>query len=295
MRVALVRVAPQLGDVEWATALARRLASPRSPAASRVEGLLNVALLEASRGRWRSAERAWRDADELATGVTLAHRAWAYATPHAPIARDSLIELRRRLERWSVGTQRLDPALEPDEQESARLYLSGMLALRAGDVAGTMQMRRQLLAIGGDSATRRMSAALAAGLLGHAALARGQPDVALAALQEAELHWPFARRAGSPVAEQLLERHARAEALLALGRHQEAERWYATLHDGYHLLGSPFSGASLMRRAEILEREGRHGAARAVYERLLHLWRDADPEFAERRRIVEGRIAALQR
>jgi hypothetical protein len=32
-----------------------------------------------------------------------------------------------------------------------------------------------------------------------------------------------------------------------------------------------------------------------MYERLLHLWRDADPEFLERRRIVEGRIAALQR
>jgi tetratricopeptide (TPR) repeat protein len=295
MRVALVRVAPQLGDVEWASALARRLASPLSPTASRVEGLLNVALLEASRGRWQSAERAWREADGLAAGLALAHRAWAYASPHAPITHDTLIELRRRLERWTIGTQRLDPAFEPDEQESARLYLSGMLALRAGDAAGTMQMRRRLLAIGSDSATRRMSAALAAGLLGHAALARGQPDVALAALQEAELHWPFARRGGSPVAEQLLERHARAEALLALGRHEEAERWYASLHDGYHLLGSPFLGASLMRRGEILEREGLRGEARETYERLLTLWKDADPEFAERRRVVEGRVVALQR
>lgn len=154
-------------------------------------------------------------------------------------------------------------------------------------------MRRQLLRESSDAAAGRLGAALGASLLGHTALARGQPEAALVALREAALHWPFARRAGSPVLEQHLDRFARADALLALGRPDEALRWYAALHEGYSLLGTPFLGWSLLRRAEILERLDRPDDARKHYERVLHLWNDADPALHPRRAAIRARLDQL--
>jgi serine/threonine-protein kinase len=294
MRVTLTRIAPQLDDPEWSIRLASLLASPANPADTRVLGLLDAALLEVARGRWRRAEDAWHEASAIAPGLATMSRAWAYAVPQAAVPRDSLLAVRRLLAAWRVSAQPLDPSLSPDEQELARLFLIGLLSTRLGDETMTSAMRRRLTASGSDSASRRVGAVFAAALLGHDALARGQSGAALAALQEAVVHWPFARRAGAPLFEQHLERFARAEALLALGRYDDALRWYESLHDGYYLLGTPFLGASLARRAEIFTRQGRTEEARRAYRELLLLWRDAEPAFADRIRTVEARLRELQ-
>jgi tetratricopeptide (TPR) repeat protein len=290
--VALVRVAPQLEDLEFARALASGLAMPGHSPESRSAGYLTLAMVDVAQGRWTHAEAAWREAAAHDSGAAALYRATAYAIPGAVVPRDSLLALRRALVAWNPDVAPLDAAVAAAEQEPVRLYLIGLLSLRLMDPTRTTEMRRRLLEHAADSSARRLRAALAASLLGHAALDRGRPEAALIALREATLHWPFARRAGSPILEQHLDRFARGNALLALGRPEEALAWYASLHEGYHLLGVPYLGASLVRRAEILERLGRSEEARGHYERALRLWRDADPSLQPMLDLVLRRLGA---
>jgi tetratricopeptide (TPR) repeat protein len=249
-------------------------------------------MVDVAQGRWTHAEAAWREAAAHDSGAAALYRAMAYATPGAVVPRASLLALRRALLAWNPDVAPLDAAATAAEQEPVRHYLIGLLSLRLGDAARIAEMRRRLIEGAADTSAARLGAALAASLLGHRALAQGRPEAALIALREGALHRPFARRAGSPIFEQHLDRFARGDALLALGRAEEALAWYASLHEGYHLLGAPYLGASLVRRAEILERLGRSEEARSHYERALHLWRDADPRLQPTLDLVRRRLGA---
>jgi tetratricopeptide (TPR) repeat protein len=62
----------------------------------------------------------------------------------------------------------------------------------------------------------------------------------------------------------------------------EAAAFYLTRTEVHELLGRAFEAA------------GQADSARAHYRRVLHAWKDADPEFRARREAVRRRLAALE-
>jgi hypothetical protein len=291
---ALARVGPQLGDLHTARRLAAMLAESDHSPAVRGDGVLHLALLELARGRWRAAEDAWRDAANLVPGATIVHRALASALPFSPVTRDSLLALRALLVVWDIQRHPLDDGMSVADQDAIRRYLYGLLSLRVGDEAGAREARRHLAVAQRRGADDRLASALGASLLAQTASRRGRAVEALTALDDALLPWPFAIRARSPLLEQYLDRFTRAEALLAVGRHDDALRWYASMHDGYNLWGALYLGRTLERRGEVYERLGRMDEARRHYERFVELWRDADPELLPRVQQVQARLAAMR-
>jgi tetratricopeptide (TPR) repeat protein len=291
--IALARVPTQLGDLRAAERLAAMLADPEHPPPVRANGLLHLALLELARGRSRAAADAWRSAAVLDPGAVMLHRALASALPFSPVIRDSILALRRTLAGWDGRLHPLVPGLATPDQELVRQYLDGLLSLQLGDAGGAREARQRLLAPA-RGADRRLANALGASLLAQSAWRRGRAVEALTALDNAFLPFPFPERARSPLLEQHLDRFTRAEALLALGRYDEALRWYSSLHDGYNLWGVPYLGSTLDRRGEIFERLGRRDDARRQYERLVDLWRDADSTLQPRVRQVDARLAELR-
>ena len=92
-----------------------------------------------------------------------------------------------------------------------------------------------------------MSAPLGEALRGH--LARERGDLAAAALgfENSVLVLPAPVRALVPALQQYADRFAHAETLRALGRNDEANRWYASLRDGPSLWGAPYLQLALER------------------------------------------------
>jgi tetratricopeptide (TPR) repeat protein len=88
-------------------------------------------------------------------------------------------------------------------------------------------------------------------------------------------------------------RYARAEALTALGRTEEALGWYATI--GYYTpLEGHYWSPALFHRAQIREEMGDREKAIEGYTRFIDLWKDCDPEFRPMVEEAEERLSALE-
>ena len=72
------------------------------------------------------------------------------------------------------------------------------------------------------------------------------------------------------------ERFVRAELLHALGRDDEARRWYGTFPAFYDLA---LLAPARLRLAQLDERAGARERARRGYAQVIALWRDADQEL----------------
>ena len=83
-------------------------------------------------------------------------------------------------------------------------------------------------------------------------------------------------------------RFLRAEILHALGRDDEAARWYSSLSEQYDAMYLPLVH---LRMAEILQRRGNKVEALKQHQRLAALWKDCDPEL---RPLVARATAAMQ-
>jgi tetratricopeptide (TPR) repeat protein len=167
-------------------------------------------------------------------------------------------------------------------------YLLAMLALKAGDLTGAEQIGNQLAKE--DIVSRHSPWLSAANLIRAEVLrARGQNKAALAVLaapQQSEtlpniLDYPWAH-----------ERFLRGELLSALGRNDEALRWYGTFPDpgAYDLM---YLAPVHFAKGAAYERLGDRDGARASYLRGIALWQRADPEFAPLVAAAKSRLAAL--
>jgi hypothetical protein len=228
---ALVR-ASMLGDLAFARRLAEILTTFEGDA-PRAEGLLHLALLGLAEGRGAAAEIRFRQARSYAPGWALIHRVLAAAAPGSPASEPALRALRAEADAWTPP-----PALSDGQHEgelgAVRRYLLGLLDLRLGDPAAALDRAASL--DGGG----RFPASLAATLRGYADLEAGRSEAALERLDAAMLALPFPVRQTSPLYGQHLGRLLCAEALRDLGRTDEAERWMASLHDGYYWWGLPY-------------------------------------------------------
>ena len=79
------------------------------------------------------------------------------------------------------------------------------------------------------------------------------------------------------------------ELLVAQGRDSAALGWYESYPAGYDL---PWLAPAHLRAAQIYERLHDRERARFHYQRVMRLWRSADPEFGP---MVEDARLALER
>jgi eukaryotic-like serine/threonine-protein kinase len=167
------------------------------------------------------------------------------------------------------------------------MQLRGSIAAREGATAEAERIYRQV------AATRRAlygrSYSLAADLLqdGRLLTQLGRPDEALNVLDEAQsIAADSFGRTGSLT---LLAGLGRAEALLALGRRDEATQALASAAPGLRALGASSAehGALLLVEARFALAQGDHGAAAAKIDQADRLFRALGPAGAAYQRDIE--------
>jgi serine/threonine-protein kinase len=232
-RQTLERAAAMLGDLSFARPLAQVLAAADDEEA-RVWGSLHLALFDVAEGEWAAADAHFDRAAGLAPGWALIHRVLAAVAPHRPASDERLRVLRADVEAWAPPDSLFD-GQHVGELGAVRRYLLGLLDLR---LAREAEALAQAAALEEDG--EAFPASLAATLRAYADLEAGRPEAALERLDAATLALPFPVRRTSPLYGQHLGRLLRAEVLRELGRTAEAERWAASLHDGYFWWGVPY-------------------------------------------------------
>jgi tetratricopeptide (TPR) repeat protein len=185
------------------------------------------------------------------------------------------------------AVRRMDPGLDASFAP-ARSYLTGALAVRAGDFpaaeAAALQLEQTPFegsAIAGD---------LALAVRARMAAAHGEHAQALALLEKQRLRLP-ARYVGTfpTIAEPAL----RASLLEVLGRPREALRLSEAV-TFYNLIVPAMVPAGLVREARLLESLGEREAAIEKYERFVELWKDCEPALQPEVAKARTRLAQLR-
>lgn len=278
------RLAVYVGDLDGAAQLSRKLIQPGRNEFARLLGHLYLAHLAAARGRLREAvaeiHRAPSAGPDLDPGLgvagMLARWGPGFSRSERLAVRDSL---RRNPPAWNALSA-------PDVT-----YVTALLDLQLGDVTAAHAGIARLNRLSVDSVPRRH---LVSALLALEAAQGGRHLETLRLLPDNRpLGWFGLAVSGDVRADPML-RFVRAEALFALGRHDEAFGWYQSL--GEHALRDLiYLAPSHFRRGQILERQGRVAEARKHFAAVVTLWADADPELqpmvSEARARLGGRLA----
>lgn len=239
-RVALHRVGADLRDRDAARAFAQILAA--APA-TRVEGLRALATLDVAAGDWTSASVRFRGIESLEPGTSAEDRALLALAPTVSIAADSLRVMRTVLQqRRPAPLSQAGGALTSSERDAVREYLIGLLSIRLDDSAVVAASIKALAAR--DASPSRLAASLASALTGHWQQQRGNFAASIAAFEQSVPDLPSRLRAQYPALGQHVDRLARAEVLLQLGRRREAAQWYRSLTEGPSVGGAPFVAAA---------------------------------------------------
>jgi tetratricopeptide (TPR) repeat protein len=165
-----------------------------------------------------------------------------------------------------------------------RTYLLGLLSERLGDSSAARRSAAELDAARGPGQAGP-ARDLARALRAEIARSSGDPAGALAQIES----FPV-----GPITVQLAvshwgvrERFLHAEVLHALGRDDEALRWYDSFLGPWDI---PWIAAAHYRRGQIQAQLGHREHARFHYSRFVRLWKDCDPEF---RPLVDQATRAL--
>ncbi len=288
-------------DLEGAATMARHLVGPGRPADAREAGHLLLAYLETARGRPRAAAREIDAAGSLNPGVDRAYHA-LFATPHfLPIPQAGVRARRDALAAWR-GASVENPyiSLFSGLHGADREYLLGVLSARLGKPAAVEQHLAAMQAFAPNPVNaNRVPRHLLRPAAVRARLAAQLGDTAAALRLLEERHKSTSESAFASV--NYFQRHLRPVLLRAVGRDEEALRWYGAapwtgssntedaFWDVVHL--APFHFA----RAEMLERERRPREAAEHYREVTRLWWDADPELRPWVATAEQRLAQLAR
>ena len=291
-RAAIARAALATGDYAVSSMLqdaalfaqnldaARELAPAFTGPARRPVVLLGArrtfAELGVAGGRWGDESAAAPPGPPADDDWRLEVQALLASDPFFSAGRARLVSLRDRIaaRRSYPGMNLRNSPAPMDLGPAMRAYLLGLLDARLGDTAAAALALAELAAVR-DAQRAGVAQALAQGLRAEIARARGDPRRALAEVEQ----FPFdAPVPGIGVLSHwgVRERFLRAELLLALGRDDDAFRWYDSFAGSFDL---PYMAAAHLRRAEIRERLGDSEQARFHYARFLRLWKNCDPEF----------------
>ena len=182
-----------------------------------------------------------------------------------------------------------DPSRDHEGVEPhAREVLIGLLEARMErPVSGSVG---RLEALGGPDFAPTLGEDLARTLEGYSRWRQGDFDGALRAFEAMPMQAGYTLIFVSELYAHSFARFLRARALQAMGRGEEAERWYQAL--SATPFETAFRGPVLLHRAEIREAAGDTKGAARLYGEFVELWKDADPELQP---MVEEARAALRR
>ena len=286
-------VATFLKDFDTAESLARLDLAERRRPPIRLGAQLFLAWLELARGRWSAANAAFASATRMegASGVAI-ERGIAATLPFLKVPRSDLVEIRAEIERLApdvAGEQasgvaaRLRPHL--------RLYLLSLLSSRLEDDQAAARYAAELEALVAPPEAAAVTRGLVQTARADIALKNGKAAEALALLERVQGDVPLEliqMKVFATVREfgQEHARYLRAEALMALRRHDEALRWYQTSFQG--------SAAELvylapihLRQGQIFEARGEREKAATHYRQFLGLWPEPDPSLGAA--VIEAR------
>ena len=231
--VAFADIALYSGNLGGAEELGRSFMRTLRDGELRALGHIVLAHVLGAQGRWREARAELIAAEPLAPAWALEVRALFSALPFAPVEPAELAADRAALEAWDVT--RTDPhhhiafAAHTGVHPHLREYLRGLLALRAGDESAAEQALLALRNLEQPVASSGFIDNLILSLTAALAYSRGDPAAALRALESMWVEVWFQLTVASPFFSQAYDRYLRGEVLRALGRENEAVRWWATI------------------------------------------------------------------
>jgi DNA-binding SARP family transcriptional activator/TolB-like protein len=283
------------GDLEAALQLARLLTHPTRDPFYRGLGHGLAAQIELARGRWASAREQLVELARLEpTSAAFAAAIFA-AMPFTPASTAEVEALRETVaavdDGVAPGTLR-SFGLKSVHLPFVRHYLTGLLSARLGDRDGAQMQLRTLELLGGLPGDPVLGPGLARSITAAIAWSGG---AAGATLRELEMvpFGPQHLKAALAYAAQGYERFLFGEALVALGRDDEALRWFGSFPEpaGYDLI---YLAPSHLRRAEIHDRQGDLGRAALHYGRFVELWAECDTELRPLVEAAAERLEALR-
>lgn len=267
------------------------LARPGQPASARALSNVLRAQAFATWGRWRESrqeiERLAR-IDPITGSLLGGHLA---VLPFAPAERQHLERVRADLRQGFPVAPLRSPVvgdLQVMPHKAMRHALLGLVELRLGNVDAALQQADSIDAIVSPNHSFGQ-----ASLLVRAAVAAHQNEAGALEQIEAFRRENYRRTdyLGLATFNNGLERYLRAELLMRAGRQQEAFNWFDSMNQDI-MFNYFFFAPSHLRRAELLDRQGRRTDAMRHYARFLDLWRNADPESQDDVRRVAERLEA---
>lgn len=298
VRMAAWSVSAFAQDLETGSRLARLLtASWRSPETRRV-GREWTTELAVARGLWRQAGSTPVPPPDRGSAFQAHRGALLAALPFVELQDSTLTALRQRLRGEHEEPVRPGPdGAAPDSSgldellPRLRLFAAGLLFSRAGDfqraLARASALDTDLPASGDVPLANDLGRIVRA----HVTWKSGRPDSALRILGEETVRTRSSLMFGRDYV-QPYERYLRARLLEAVGRTDEALRWYSSFqHQHVHHL--VYLAPTHLRRARILEATDDSAQALPHYRSLLELWEDPAPEFTSLRAAAERRVRRL--
>jgi DNA-binding SARP family transcriptional activator/Tfp pilus assembly protein PilF/TolB-like protein len=279
--------------------IAARLTDPARPDSQLAVGHHLTAWLALAGGQWESAASHFAEANRLIAGVGVLERAWFSAFPFFELNSTSLRAIRDSLEQWSPpaayrfwrGDRTRGWSIPLWLAPHAQTYTLGLLSARLGDADAAARYAEQLERANEPADSIGLLSDLALEVRAMSAMERGDWQAALSLLADAELRAKFGPPQIIALGFRPLGRFLRAEALMHLGRDQEAIGWYSTL--GWLYDEFVFTAPARLRQGEVHERLGDPAEAVRHYRRFVARWRDADPEYQPLVNDVRARIARL--
>lgn len=268
-------------DLAEGARLARLATTPGRAPDWRAGGHVLAAHAELARGRGEAALAELERAGSLRPRIAVEFLASFATLPFVRTPAERLMNIREQLRGWEGvrATAPLVPhlfvSLHEGAHEHLRLYLLGLLAAALGEIPEADRIAAELRGLAGAPHSESFGADLALAVEAEIARLAGEPARALSLLDEMHLRPTNLAVSFSPFYSHARERFVRAELLGAVGRHDEAEAWYASVAESPPF-GYLYLGPSLARRAELLDRQGDSAAAQALREELRGLWSDAD-------------------
>jgi DNA-binding SARP family transcriptional activator/Tfp pilus assembly protein PilF/TolB-like protein len=278
--VAARGVAAYVQDLDGAARLVPILVAPTRTTFYSARGRALDAELALAAGRWGDAQRRLTALAAEERDFALELRALLATEPLTPASPAELIAVRGELLHWRPG------AFTPGAGTNFTLqnahwqpqlcaYLLGLVSVRLGDTAAARGYAQTLDRLDGTAGDSGLAGDYAHTVRAEIAKQAGAWRQALA--QAEQIHFTFQ----APVMRSTLyagahERFLHAELLHAVGRDEEAARWYASFPEpaGYDIT---YLAPAYLRRGEIAERLGHRAEAIAFYRRAAALWKDCDP------------------
>jgi len=256
------RVAAFTRNPAGALRIARLLTEPEVDARARAAGHLTAAALETALGRWPAASRDLDHAGALARPTVRLYRAWLASVPMLEVPRADLEAARASLEAWDPARPPSSPpvlSVDEDLHAPLRSYALGLLSARLGDVPAVRRHAAELSRVASPP-SQELPRDLGRELEARAFALEGRWREALTTLEATRTARDYERTVRSPFFQMGHARWLRAEILEALGRREEALRWYRTLPQS-HFDAVVFQAPAARREQAILASLGEDAAS----------------------------------